>query len=111
MGTILTPVCNNCKYEGEMLFVGSGMNKASLLGEILKFPGINKRTKKVELDNLPSPKKSPDTFTFYDQPGMSKPKKENNTLDISGHILEKENNLCPKCHEYELDFLITGMWD
>lgn len=107
MGQILNAVCNKCGFQKEIIF-GAGMMDFQTVCNV---PALNAKTGKLVIKNFFKIDKNSIDFTFYSEPTMYKGKIKNDALEWDGIYLSHQNNLCPKCQGYTMEFISCGNFD
>lgn len=114
MGSIIKPICFNCRHEFPALYIGGGMMNFTTVDDRAV---LNSKTQEVETANVKQREKvleENEHLTFYDSEELFRihPKY---TVRFPGIAdVQKENYklyFCPKCLKFEMDFFLQGLWD
>ena len=101
MGKVIKPVCHNCGYKFQELYIGGGMINSRTVDNQ---PVYNKETETVETANVKQREKvlaENENLTFYDSEEMFRIHPEY-TKKIPGFVEQMENYklyFCPKCQK------------
>lgn len=106
MGTIIKGKCK-CGYETKDLFYGAGMTDFM---KVAMVPAIKNGSSQIEMLNIKQRSKFPDHI-FYTDSELSEKRGAKRTIDHFNLKLQPENNFCPACKNYSLEFLPVGCFD
>lgn len=107
MGLIISVNCKSCNFQ-EIVKLGSGMYDM----ERCITPYYNLSTSAFGSKDINNPQVIDDGDIFYNDPKMFKGSSNSCDHLSWGEIaLNAENNFCPKCKKYQLEFESSGHID
>jgi len=108
MGSILKAICP-CGFEKEDILYGGGMMDFTTNSSV---PALNRKTGDFLTENYFNKDKLPAEVVFYDDPQMYGDKLEVfNAIHWENVYLSPRSNLCPKCGDFAMEFMETGLFD
>ena len=102
MGTIIDAVCTKCNFQLRGILFGGGFRDRSP-----RVPARRKDNGAFEVSN----QLNDENLNFYHHPSMYKGELQGYGIQHMDIMLNKENNLCPSCGNYSMQFIDTGNWD
>ena len=118
MGYVLKAVSNNCGFQRDQIYFGSGMSKTNTYNHV---PAINMETGQFVVQNIYrkfKPQlfhflevKTVENLMFYNELVMYNMKPEDRGIYSGNVVINSNNNLCPLCLNFTMDFINTGLWD
>lgn len=106
MGYIIQAKCS-CGYETKDLYFGAGMTDFMRVAMV---PAIKNGSTQIEMININQRSKFPD-YIFYTDNELSEMKGGEATIEHFDLKLQPENNYCPACKNFKLQFLSLGCFD
>lgn len=107
MGILLSASCK-CGYYKENLLFGAGMCNFETECNV---PAIKNGTNELVMRNIFRKEENSD-YIFYSDSLFHQPIAEDeSTLDFGNVSLAKTGNFCPKCTDFQMDFLMLGFFD
>lgn len=108
MGTVINAHCSKCSFEKKFSF-GAGMRDYTTRSYV---PAIDQVTGEFVVLNYFEKDSYNDRFVFYNDPKMFTPDEFNTEILTWGDVfLSSTHNYCPKCHQYDMDFIDYGYFD
>ncbi len=108
MGQFLTAKCRECDFLREKIAFGGGRWNYQTNKPV---PAINKQTGEFIVCNYYEKEQLKDTVAFYNERQMHKGEEDTSGHRFSDVVIKHENNKCPKCGNFTLDFIGTGLFD
>lgn len=105
MGTILKVNCN-CGYKNEKIYFGAGMEDEG----ICNVPALENGSSKIEMKNIRKKERFPN-YIFYTENILNESDGKDDYYNAWEFKLKKKNNLCPRCKNYEMEFIYVGEYD
>lgn len=106
MGTIIKAECN-CGYKTKNLFYGAGMEDFMNVANV---PALKNGSSEIEMINIKKKNQYPE-YSFYTDKLLASKPNNSRSIDHFDLKLHQQNNLCPKCKNYTLNFVEVGMFD
>lgn len=106
MGTIIKANCS-CGYTTRNLFFGAGMEDFM---DVANVPALRNGSSEIEMINLKKKNHYPE-YSFYTDGLLADKPNNSRTIDHFELQLHQQNNLCPKCKNYTLNFVDIGCFD
>jgi len=101
MGEILKVKCRICNFKTKVAY-GGGKYDYQKYNPV---PAINRTTGELESINYKIEKNNPN-YLFYTEPELKGDNEGNYIFKNFDLMLNKKNNFCPKCKNYNLDFFM-----
>jgi hypothetical protein len=102
MGHLLHSSCWICSEENEGLLFGTGF-----IRQVPIVPALDKSTLKV----CAVAYGDHEHYNYYTDPKMYELPDEPAYIEWGELRLSRENNYCPECEEFSMDFEVIGEWD
>lgn len=102
MGNVIASKCRICSFSKDFSFGGGRLNYLTNC----PVPAINNLTKEFESVNYIIEKENKN-YTFYSDEKLKGENPENKTFQNFDLLLNENNNFCPSCENFSLDFRIT----
>lgn len=106
MGTIIKAKCQ-CGYESKEMFFGAGMEDFEKVSYV---PSLKNGSSKIEMINHKRKDHFPE-YSFYTDSLLSGKPTNSYNIDHFDLKLQQENNYCPVCENFNLQFLSLGCFD
>jgi hypothetical protein len=108
MGMILAGKCKCCDFEKEFRFGGNRYNCET----VCMLPAIDKETGEFVELNYYNFQDSESNFLFYnDEKLKTKDLESNEKFQNFDVEINQQNNFCPKCKKYHLNFIFILLTD
>lgn len=105
MGTLLKAKCG-CGFKNERIYFGAGMEDEG----ICNVPALRNGSSTIEMKNIRKKEGYLD-YIFYTEKICIESDGIDKFYNAWEFKLRKRNNLCPKCKNYEMDFIYIGEYD